>query len=51
MFFLSCDSVLGILWSSIKEIEVPYVFDWEHGIPLHAMLWNRASTSVEGEVS
>ena len=22
---------LGILFSSIREIEVPYVFDWEHG--------------------
>ena len=27
---------LGILWFSIKEIEVPYVFDWQHGIRLHA---------------
>ena len=22
---------MGILFSSIREIEVPYVFDWEHG--------------------
>ena len=24
---------LGILFSSIREIEVPYVFDWERGTP------------------
>ena len=42
---------LGILWSSIKEMEVPYMFDWEHGIPLHAMQGNRASYCGEGEVS
>ena len=42
---------LGILLISIKEVEVPYVFDLEHGIPLHAMLGNQASSSVEGEVS
>ena len=35
----------------MKEIEVPYVFDWEHGIPLHAILENRASSCSEGEVS
>ena len=35
--------LLGILWSSIREVEVPYVFDWEHEIPLHAMHRNRAS--------
>ena len=28
---------LGIVFSSIKEIEVPYVFDWEHGTPQHKM--------------
>ena len=28
---------LGILFSSIREIEVPYVFDWEHGTPQHEM--------------
>ena len=28
VFFSCCDSVLGILFSSIREIEVPYVFDW-----------------------
>ena len=29
--------VLGTLWCSIKHIEAPYVFDWEHGIALHPM--------------
>ena len=42
---------LGILFSSITEIEVPYVFDWEHGTPQHAMHGNRASSCSEGEVS
>ena len=42
---------LGILCSSIKEIEVPYNFDWENGIPLHAMQGNRASPCGEREVS
>ena len=29
---------LGILFSSIREIEVPYVFDWEHITPQYEML-------------
>ena len=28
---------LVILFSSIREIEDPYTFDWEHGTPQHAM--------------
>ena len=36
------------LWSSIKEINAPYVFDGEHGIALHAKLQNLASSSSEG---
>ena len=32
---------LGILFSSIREIEVPYVFDWEHGTPQHEMQGNQ----------
>ena len=28
VFFSSCDSVVGTLWSSIKQIEAPDVFDW-----------------------
>ena len=23
---------LGTLWSSVKHIKAPYVFDWEHGL-------------------
>ena len=42
---------LVILFSSIREIEVPYVFDWEHGTPQHEMQGNRASSCGEGEVS
>ena len=42
---------LGILFSSIREIEVPYVFDWEHGTPQHEMQGIRASSCGEGEVS
>ena len=40
---------LGILFSSIKEIEVPYVFDWEHGTPLQAMHGNQASLAVRAK--
>ena len=32
-FSLVVTVFLGILFSSIREIEVPYVFDWEHGTP------------------
>ena len=42
---------LGILFSSIREIEFPYVFVWEHGTPQHEMQGNRASSRGEGEVS
>ena len=42
---------LGILFSSIRAIEVPYVFDWEYGTPQHEMQGNRASSCGKGEVS
>ena len=42
---------MGTLWTSIKQIKAPYVFDWEPGIVLHAMQRNRASSLTEGEVS
>ena len=42
---------LGTLWSSMKQIKTPYVFDWEHGIALHPMQGNRASSLHNGEVS
>ena len=34
VFFSSCDSVFGNLWSSIKQIEAPYMFDSENAIAL-----------------
>ena len=40
-----------ILFSSIWEIEVPYVFDWDPGPPQHEMQGNRDSSCGEGEVS
>ena len=36
--------LLGTLWSSIKQIEAPYLFDWEHGIALNTKPGNRASS-------
>ena len=33
----SCDIGLGTLLCSIKYVEAPYVFYWEHGIALHPM--------------
>ena len=42
---------LRIFFSSIREIEVPYISDWEHGTPQHAMQGNQASSGGEGEVS
>ena len=43
--------LLGILGSSIKQIEAPYMFDWENTIALDAVQGNRASTHREGKVS
>ena len=43
--------LLGTLWSSIKQIEAPYVFDWENTIALDTMQGNRASSHSEGKVS
>ena len=30
-------ALVGTLLSSVKQIEDPYVFDWENAIALHAM--------------
>ena len=38
--------LLGTLWSSIKQIEAPYVFDWENPIALHAMQGNRDGSTL-----
>ena len=40
---------LGILFSSIKEIEVAYVFDWEQGTPQHEMQGNRLHLAPRGK--
>ena len=49
---LFCVTVfLGILFSSIREIEFHNVFDWEHGTPQHEMQGNRTSSCGEVEVS
>ena len=42
---------LGFLFSSIREIEVPYFIDWEHGTPQHGMQGNRTSSCGDVEVS
>ena len=42
---------LGTLWCSIKNIEAPYLFDWEYGIALQAMQRNRASFLSKWDVS
>ena len=36
---------------SIKHIEVPNMFDWEHGIALQPIQGIRASPPAEGDVS
>ena len=42
---------LGTLWSSIKEVKAPLVFDKELGLALQAMQANPASAHCEAEVS
>ena len=51
MFFSSCDSVVGDALEFNKQIEAPYVFDWENAIALDTMQGNRASSRREGNVS
>ena len=41
---------LGTLFSPIKQIKVPSMFDGEHGTAQHALEGNRASAQGEGEV-
>ena len=43
--------LLGTLCSSIKQIEDPYVFDWESAVALEIMQGNRASSRREGKAS
>ena len=44
-------ALLGTLWSSVKQIEAPYVFDWENSIALYTVQGNRATSRKEGKVS
>ena len=41
--------LLGTLWSSIKLIEPPYVFDWENAIALDTMPGNRPHLAARGK--
>ena len=41
--------LLGTLYSSVKQIDAPYVFEWENAIALHGMQGNRASSRGEGK--
>ena len=50
LVFWQCSWGLSV-WSSIKHIKAPYVFDWEHVIALNAMHRNRASSRGAGEFS
>ena len=43
--------LLGTLWSSIKQIEAPYMFDWENTIAVDTVQGNRASSRGEVKVS
>ena len=43
--------LLRALCGSIKQIESPYVFDWENAISLDTMEGKRASSRREGKVS
>ena len=43
--------LLGTPWSTIKQIEAPYMFDLENAIALDTMQGNRASSRRERKVS
>ena len=51
VFFSFVTVLLGTLWSSIKQIEAPYVFVWENTIALETMQGNEVSSGREGKVS
>ena len=44
VFFSFWDSVVGDSLSSVKQIEAPYMFDWENAIALDTLQGNRASS-------
>ena len=39
----------GTLFTSVKQIKAPYLFDWEEGIALHAEQGIRPHLSVSGK--
>ena len=41
--------LLGTLWNSIKQIEAPYMFDWENAIALNTMQGNRPHLGSRGK--
>ena len=43
--------LLQTLWSLVKQIEAPYVFDWENAVALDTMQGNQVSSRGEGKVS
>ena len=43
--------LLGTLWSSIKQIEAPYMFDWENTVALDTVQGNWVSSHREWKVS
>ena len=51
VFFSFVTVLLGTLRSSIKQIEAPYVLDWEKAVALDTMQGNRASSRREGKAS
>ena len=51
VFLSSSDSFLGDSLCSVKQIEAPYMFHWEHGIALHPMQGIRALTPAKVDVS
>ena len=51
VFFSSVTVFFGTLWCPVRQIEAPYVFDCEYGIPLHAMHGIQGSSPGEGDGS
>ena len=43
--------LLGTLWNLVKQIEAPYVSDYENAIALDTNAENQASSHGEGKVS
>ena len=39
--------LFGTFWSSVKQIEAPYVFDWENAIALDTMQGKLASSQFD----